>query len=509
MTAPLMDREKAGLLNMPFPSGEELLLERMATHIENTEQSAMVESLLLSPFISLVLGILLYIALVGIIRRGFEVIPGLVILLTALLCTNNVKNYTIQTFTEEFSLTIGNQKIVLVAIGLLIIWNVMFYSSKPKSKFLELGYLSLFSLLATQVIVLTQDLIITFLALELQAFTLYIFAGISRKDHNVGEASLKYFTLSAIASITFALGIGLVYAATGISNIVSIGSLIEGGHGNFEPRLALGIIFVCVSLIAKIGLIPFHSWFVDLYTAIPNSFVWLAAITPKIPYLFLLSTFFSLYRQGWEDGLLPKMLIGAIIASVVVSAAGALTQTNMKRFVAYSIIFNNAFLTSLVLVVNSLPFSVLIAFVIMYSCILATVYTVLELHLQRTTMIKDLLVWRGNNTMAYGLAFSLLALIGLPPFSFFIIKFYLLLTLTNSGYILLATALTIASIVAAYYYLRVVKLVSFSGEVETTNKIGKLYVSKSHGYIIAATILSNLIILAYPASTVMILTGLI
>jgi proton-translocating NADH-quinone oxidoreductase chain N len=484
---------------------EQYLLEELIT--SKTEQSTTFESLLFSPFISLAMGTLVCVALVGIVRRGYDKIPGLIILSTALICNSNIKTFTFQTFNEEFMITTTNNKIVLVTIVLLLIWTGMFYSSSTKNKLLELGYLSLFALLATQIIVLTQDLIITFLALELQAFTFYIFAGTSRKDHNVGEASLKYFTLGALASITFALGAGLVYWVTGTSNIASIGSLIESNQDH--PGLILGITLICVSLIAKIGLIPFHSWFVDLYTAIPNSFVWLVAITPKIPYFLLLATYYSFYaQQGWENGFLPKVMVGTIVTSVIVSAAGALSQTSMKRFVAYSIIFNNAFLTSLVLVANVISFSVLVAFILVYACILATIYTVLELHPYPITKIKDLLAWRGNNIMTYGLAFSLLALIGLPPFSFFIIKFYLLLSLTNAGYILVATTLTIASVTAAYYYLRVIKLINFSGEAEIVNRIGKLYVSKAHGYLIVGMTLSNLFILAYPATTEIILTGL-
>jgi NADH:ubiquinone oxidoreductase subunit 2 (subunit N) len=215
--------------------------------------------------------------------------------------------------------------------------------------------------------------------------------------------------------------------------------------------------------------------------------------------------------------MLEKYLLIVIMLTTIVGGLGALIQTKISRFIAFSVIMNNSFLLAAVLAGSATSFFIFLSFIAFYFLLLSIVFVILQ-NVKGGAQInnlKELIILKGHPLLAFIFAFTFLALAGLPPFTFFIIKFTLLSQIMSQGYLLLAFLL-IGSIVTAYYYIRIIKIINFStvsrvNGPEIEHKEVKAFyiypISKAQSLIISLFFMLNILFLFFPKFMYMIITS--
>jgi NADH-quinone oxidoreductase subunit N len=325
----------------------------------------------------------------------------------------------------------------------------------------EFPILVIFSVLGMIVMISAADLMTLYVGFELQSLALYICAALARDSLRSTEAGLKYFVLGALASGLLLYGISLVYGFAGTTNFVSLAAILSSsaGYGTI-----IGIVFVLVGLAFKISAAPFHMWTPDVYEGSPAPVTALFGTAPKVATMALLLSvmlgpFGHLFTQ-WQ------MLIEILsIISMALGALAAIGQTNIKRLLAYSSIGHMGYaLMGLAAGTQGGVQATLVylsIYVVMslgsFACIIA-----MRRRGQAVETIADL---AGLSTekpgFALALAIFMWAMAGIPPLSGFFGKLYVFSAAINAGLTTLAVVGVVTSIIGAFYYLRVIKVMYF------------------------------------------------
>ena len=344
----------------------------------------------------------------------------------------------------------------------------------------ELFTLSMFSLLGANVMVSANNFLVVYVGLELMTLSLYALTALRRDNLNATEAAMKFFVLGALASGFLLYGLSMMYGATGSLTIPQVFEAIESGALN-ESVLVFGVVFVVAGLAFKLGAVPFHMWLPDVYHGAPTAVTLLIATAPMfagfaIIIRLLVEGMFGL-AVDWQ-----QMLMVLAIGSLVVGNLGAIAQSNLKRMLAYSTIGQMGFvlLGLTVGVVDGNTFSAAngysSAMYYMVTYVLTTLGTfgiIMLLARQgfESENIDDLKgLARRSPWYAVVMAIFMFSLAGVPPTMGFYAKFAVLQSLisTNStGYFWLALVAILFSLVGAFYYLRVVKVMYFDEPVQT------------------------------------------
>jgi NADH-quinone oxidoreductase subunit N len=344
----------------------------------------------------------------------------------------------------------------------------------------EFFTLTLFSLLGISVMCSANNFLIVYLGLELMSLSLYALTAL-RRDHPVAtEAAMKYFVLGALASGFLLYGLSMMYGATGSLEIPKVFESIATGRINKEV-LVFGLVFVVAGLAFKLGAAPFHMWVPDVYQGAPTAVTLLIGGAPKL-------AAFAITIRLLVEGLLglavdwQQMFIVLALASLVVGNLAAIAQTNLKRMLAYSTIAQMGFvllgMSAGVVSGNTLSagnaYSSAMFYIVAY--VLTTLGTFgLVMYMARegfeSEEIADLAgLGRRAPWVAGVMAVFMFSLAGLPPMVGFYAKLAVLqaLVTTNvTGYIVLAVVAVVTSLIGAYYYLRVVKVMYFDEPVLT------------------------------------------
>ena len=316
------------------------------------------------------------------------------------------------------------------------------------------------STLGVILMISSYDLIIFYLSLELQSLGLYILAAFKRNEVNSSEAGLKYFVLSALASGVLLYGCSLIY---GFSNSTNF-NLISQHLNQPNTSSIFGIVFVLVGLAFKVSAVPFHMWAPDVYEGSPTSVTSFFAIVPKIAALtvfirFLYVPFLNLIHQ-WQ-----MIIIFISLASMILGAVAAIGQTNIKRLMAYSSIGHIGYaLAGLATGINEGVQSTITYLSIylvmnlgMFSCILM---------MKRQNIfyedIKDLSGLSKNHpVISVCMLILLFSLAGIPPLAGFFAKFYVFMAVIKAEMYTLAIIGLITTVISAFYYLRIIKIIYF------------------------------------------------
>jgi NADH-quinone oxidoreductase subunit N len=338
----------------------------------------------------------------------------------------------------------------------------------------EFFTLTLFSLLGISIMCSANNFLIVYLGLELMSLSLYALTAL-RRDHPVAtEAAMKYFVLGALASGFLLYGMSMMYGATGTLEIPRVYDQIVTGRINAEV-LAFGSVFIVAGLAFKLGAAPFHMWVPDVYQGAPTAVTLLIGAAPKL-------AAFTITIRLLVEGMLglavdwQQMLVVLAVASLVVGNVVAIAQTNLKRMLAYSTIAQMGFvvlgLTAGVVSGNTLSaanaYSSSMFYVVTY--VLTTLGTFgLILYLSRegfeSEEISDLSGLSQRSPWLAGvMALFMFSLAGLPPLVGFYAKLAVLQALVSTnvpGYLVLAVVSVVLSLVGAFYYLRVVKVMYF------------------------------------------------
>jgi NADH-quinone oxidoreductase subunit N len=374
------------------------------------------------------------------------------------------------------------------------------YMRETRSHKFEYPVLVLLATAGMGMMISAGDLIALYLGLELQSLALYVVAAIRRDDVRSSEAGLKYFVLGALSSGMLLYGASLIYGFTGATSFTAIAAAAKASGAGQDIGLIVGLVFLLVGLAFKISAVPFHMWTPDVYEGAPTPVTAFFAAAPKAAAVALLMRVtlgaFAGVGPQWQ-----QVVAALAIASMGLGAFAAIGQTNIKRLLAYSAIGNIGYaLIGLAAASPEGARGVIIYMVIYVAMTLGAFACVLAMR-RPQGMVEEIDELSGlaqtNLAMATVLALLLFSLAGVPPLAGFFAKFYVFVAAVKEGLWGLAVFGVLASVVGAYYYVRIVKVMFFDAPKEKF-----LAVPAKAGVIMGITGLFMLLYVAWPAPLV-------
>lgn len=389
---------------------------------------------------------------------------------------------------------------VLVLLGsiLSIILSLDYLEREGMSRF-EYPVLIVLATLGMLVMVSANDLITLYLGLELQSLALYVVAAFQRDQIRSTEAGLKYFVLGALSSGMLLYGCSLIYGSTGATGFEAIAQSITDNEGAASIGLVFGIVFLAAGLAFKVSAVPFHMWTPDVYEGAPTPVTALFAIAPKAAAIALFVRVligpFGELVVDWRP-----ILVAISIGSMALGAVAAVNQTNIKRLLAYSSIGNMGYaLVGLAAGTESGVRGILI-YLSIYLVMTAGAFAVVLSMRQKGKMVEGIADLAGLSKthpgMALAFAIFLFSLAGIPPLAGFFGKLYVFLAAVEAGLYTLAVIGVLASVVAAFYYLRIIKLMYFDDAAVPLDKDAS---GRSLGLVQAVTAVLILLFFVYPS----------
>lgn len=352
---------------------------------------------------------------------------------------------------------------VLTLIGSVVtlIMSVGFAKAEKFDKF-EYPVLIMLATLGMMLMISANDMIALYLGLELQSLALYVVAAINRDSARSTEAGLKYFVLGALSSGMLLYGISLVYGYTGHTGFEAISQALSGGER--QLGLVFGLVFVLAGLAFKISAVPFHMWTPDVYEGAPTPVTAFFAAAPKMAAMALIVRVtmgaFAPIAPDWQ-----QIVVFIAIASMALGAFAAIGQRNIKRLMAYSSIGHMGYaLVGLAANSEAGVRGVIIYMLIYLVMTLGTFAFILAMRRKdgNVEQIEDLAGLASTNpAMATIMTILMFSLAGIPPLAGFWGKWYVFLAAINADLYALAVIGVLASVVGAYYYLRIIKIMWF------------------------------------------------
>jgi NADH-quinone oxidoreductase subunit N len=353
--------------------------------------------------------------------------------------------------------------LTLVASAAALILSFDYLRQARALKF-EYPVLVLLATAGMLMMISANDLIALYLGLELQSLALYVMAAIRRDDVRSSEAGLKYFVLGALSSGMLLYGASLVYGFTGSTSFQTIAAAAGQAGAGQNLGLIIGLVFLLVGLAFKISAVPFHMWTPDVYEGAPTPVTAFFSAAPKVAAMALLMRVtlagFAGTKPQWQ-----QVITALAIASMLLGAFAAIGQSNFKRLLAYSAIGNIGY--ALIGLAAGSPEGArgVVIYLVIYVAMTLGAFAVVLAMRRGQTMIEDIEELSGlaqnNLALATLLAILLFSLAGVPPLAGFFAKFYVFLAAVREGLWPLAIIGVLASVVSAYYYVRIVKIVFF------------------------------------------------
>jgi len=334
----------------------------------------------------------------------------------------------------------------------------------------EFFVLALFALLGMMVMISASHFLTLYLGLELLSLSLYAMVALQRDSSVATEAAMKYFVLGALASGMLLYGMSMIYGVTGSLALADIAQILADGTDLRIP-LVFGIVFVVAGLAFKLGAVPFHMWVPDVYHGAPTAMTLFIGSAPKIAaFAFVV----RILGQGLESqvGEWRDMLVILAVLSMAVGNIAAIAQSNLKRMFAYSTISHMGFMLLGILAGSQAGYGSAMFYVVVYALMSLGGFGMILL-LSRAGFEADQLDdFKGLNRRSPWLAFLMLLLMfsmaGIPPTVGFYAKLSVLQAVVCIGYVWLAVAAVLFSLIGAFYYLRIVKLMYFDTPHDTT-----------------------------------------
>ncbi len=399
---------------------------------------------------------------------------SLVILLALIINLSSLD--TVYLFNESYLIdNLSNyMKIILVGSGIFVMLTGSKYIQVINLNKIEYSILILSSILGMMIMISSNDLIVFYMGLELQSLALYVLASFNRDNLLSTESGLKYFVLSALSSGLLLYGCSLTYGFSESTNFNQI--LINSTEFNYGTTF--GIVFILVGLAFKISAVPFHMWAPDVYQGSPTSVTLFFAILPKIAalsvFIKFLYTPFANMNDQWQT-----IIVFISIASMIFGAVAAIGQKNLKRLIAYSSISHMGYALAGLATVSNQGIQSSITYISIYLVMNLAFFSCLFM-LKRNDKyyenIEDLSgLSKKHPILSFSLLIVLFSLAGIPPLAGFFAKFYVFLAVLEQSMYFLAIVGLLATVVAAFYYLRIIKIIYFDPEkeeYETSHDLG-------------------------------------
>lgn len=390
---------------------------------------------------------------------------ALVLLLTAVL-VGQLWTADYEVLNDLFivdSFAVFVKVVILLGGACMCITSLGYLKHKSKGRF-EHPVLILLSIVGMMVMVSANDLLVLYMGLELQSLSLYILASINRDASHSSEAGLKYFVLGALASGILLFGCSFVYGFAGTTHFDSLASLTSGRVDDISTGLLLGIIMVIIGLCFKIAAAPFHMWTPDVYEGSPTAVTAFFAIAPKVAAVALvvrvLMDPFGGFSAQWT-----QVIVLLSVVSMLVGSLGALKQTNIKRLLAYSSIGHVGYMLIAVAAGTSDGVQAILVYLAIYAVMSIGVFACVLRLSRRGEVLEKVSDFAGLATHYPGYAMIMTILMfsmaGIPPLAGFFGKLFVFKAAIGAGMFALAVFGVITSVVAAFYYLRIIKLIYF------------------------------------------------
>ncbi len=398
------------------------------------------------------------------IKNSFETIYrfSIIVILSTLLIILSSDYDPVKVFNKSFvidNFSLYSKVLILVSTFFVLLISKRHIVDIKNNKF-EFPIIILLSILGMFIMVGSNDLILFYLGLELQSLALYILASIDRDNIKSSEAGIKYFVLSALSSGLLLYGCSLIYGFTGSTNFEQISIASK----DFNAGTIFGMVFVLVGLAFKVSAVPFHMWTPDVYQGSPTSVTSFFSAVPKIAGIFIFIKFMYLPFQGllneWQ-----YILVFMSIASMILGAVAAIGQKNIKRLMAYSSIGHIGYAIAGIAAGTENGFKSTIIYISIYVVMNIGAFSCILLMKRGGKYLEDISelsgVSKNHPLVSLGLLIILFSLAGIPPLAGFFAKFYIFMAVIESEMYTLAIIGLITTVISAFYYIRIIKIMYF------------------------------------------------
>ena len=428
----------------------------------------------LSIFASLLIGVFF--------KNSYNLVTNItyIIIISLLLIIFNSFDYSGNLFSNSFvSNSLTNFFKILILLGTLFVMLItQNFIKEMKINYFEYPLLLLFSVLGMFFMIGSNDLMSFYLGLELQSLALYILASIDRDNLKSNESGIKYFVLSALSSGLLLYGCSLLYGFTGTTNFdeINLNMRLENTGAIFA------MVFILAGLAFKVSAVPFHMWTPDVYEGSPSSVTSFFAVVPKVAGLAILIRFvqipFEQLIDQWKN-----ILVFMALASMILGAVAAIGQTNIKRLIAYSSIGHIGYALAGISTGTVTGYSSSITYISIYVIMNLGVFGCIFLMKKDGKYcedIKDLAgISKQNPLLAVSFLIIMFSLAGIPPLAGFFAKLYVFISVIESGMYMLAIVGLLSTVISAFYYLRIIKIIYFDEIISPFDKIKNLGITST------------------------------
>jgi proton-translocating NADH-quinone oxidoreductase chain N len=399
--------------------------------------------------------------------------------------------FTLDAFTHYFR---------YLALGAVAVTLLISLSSREIAKNIEGEYYALFLFMAfaLDLIGASRNLLMIYMSIEFVSLISYLLVGFLKKSPKSKEAAIKYFLFGSTASAVMLFGMSLLFGAAGSLDIGTIGARLT--QSSFYGVSLISLILFLTGLGFKVSMAPFHLWAPDVYEAAPTPVTAFLTVAPKaLGFAALIRVLSESYLWlAWKwDGLLTLLSI----LTMTIGNLTAISQTNVKRFLAYSSIAQAGYILMGIATFNATGIAGILIYLLAYAFTNLGAFAVVSIvsdHSGNDEMASYAGLARRSPALAACLTFFLLSLAGIPPTAGFIGKFFVFAGTIEAGFILLAVAAAVNSAVAAYYYFKIVRLMYLTPCAETS----PLEIGLALKWVLAVTFAGTLVIGLYPAPVI-------
>jgi len=443
--------------------------------------------ILIAPEITLVCGAFFTLIFDAFLRNKIKYINYLThfigLVICAIVLISIQKTFTIDTLILNdmlrinfFTAFVKCFLLLLLVCVILLGVNFVILERKISSEFIAL---LMIATAGGMLMISANDFLTFYLALEMQSLPLYILCAINKKSTQSAEAGIKYFILGSLSSALFLFGVSLIYGFSGSINFSAISNLYDVADAQIVKNISLGVmvgfIFVITALLFKISAAPFHMWTPDVYQGSASIITTFFAALVKFSSLIALMNILINFDIKWP-GINTIFVVTGII-SIIVGSLGAIYQKNIKRLLAYSSIGHVGFMLLGLSALSKFGFTYTVFYAMIYAIIALGTFGFLNIIIEKNgekynhedddmaNKIYDINSLAGlsktNPKMAFAVAALMFSSAGIPPLAGFFSKFYILSAVIVAGFLPAAIIAIIFSVVSAYYYLKIVKIMYF------------------------------------------------
>ena len=404
------------------------------------------------------------------------IICGIIIALILIIL--NSFNESFKLFSDSFvSNSFTNFFKILLLIGTFFILIItQNFIKETKINYFEYSLLLMLSVLGMFIMISANDLILFYLGLELQSLSLYILASLDRDSLKSNESGLKYFILSSLASGLLLYGCSILYGFSGSTNF----EIIRSNTSTENIGTVFAMVFILVGLAFKVSAVPFHMWTPDVYEGAPSSVTSFFAVVPKIAGIAVFIRFMQIPFSEIADQWQP-ILIFISLGSMILGAVAAIGQSNIKRLIAYSSIGHIGFALAGISTSTTSGYSSSITYITIYVVMNLGMFACIFLMKRDGKYCENLNdlsgISKNHPILSVSLLIILFSLAGIPPLAGFFAKFYIFVAVIESKMYVLAIIGLLSTVVSAFYYLRIIKIIYFDDGNKSFDKIKNLGIS--------------------------------